>query len=109
MNVVGGCCGTTPLHTREIARAVDGLPPRRVPERSALPRYSGLDPFVIREDTGFVMVGERANVTGSAKFRRLIEADDFQGATDVALEQVRGGATSSTSTWMPTCSTPRRR
>ena len=92
VNVVGGCCGTTPQHTREIARAVDGLPPRRVPERSRLPRFSGLEPFVIREDTGFVMVGERANVTGSAKFRRLIEADDFQGATDVALEQVRGGA-----------------
>ena len=83
VNVVGGCCGTTPVHTREIARAVDGLAPRRVPERSRLPRFSGLEPFVIREDTGFVMVGERANVTGSTKFRRLIEADDFQGATDV--------------------------
>ena len=92
VNLVGGCCGTTPEHTHAIARAVAGLPPRRVPEPSRLPRFSGLDPFVIRPDTGFVVVGERANVTGSAKFRRLIEANDFSSAVDVALEQVRGGA-----------------
>jgi 5-methyltetrahydrofolate--homocysteine methyltransferase len=92
VNLVGGCCGTTPEHTREIARAVEGLRPRRVPEPLTLPRFSGLEPFVIRPETGFVVVGERTNVTGSAKFRRLIEADDFQGAVDVALEQVRGGA-----------------
>ena len=92
VNVVGGCCGTTPEHTHAIARAVEGLPPRVVPERSRRPRFSGLEPFVVREDTGFVMVGERTNVTGSARFRRLIEADDYQGAVDVALEQVRGGA-----------------
>jgi len=92
VNIVGGCCGTTPEHTREIARAVEGLPPRRVPEPSGLPRFSGLEPFVVNPDTGFVMVGERTNVTGSAKFRRLIEADQFQEAVDVALEQVRGGA-----------------
>ncbi len=92
VNLVGGCCGTTPEHTNAIARAVAGLPPRRVPEPSRLPRLSGLDPFVIRPETGFVVVGERTNVTGSAKFRRLIEANDFQGAVDVALEQVRGGA-----------------
>jgi 5-methyltetrahydrofolate--homocysteine methyltransferase len=92
VNVVGGCCGTTPEHTKEIARAVEGLPPRRVPEPIREPRFSGLEPFVIRPDTGFVVVGERTNVTGSAKFRRLIEAGDFQEAVDVALEQVRGGA-----------------
>ena len=92
VNLVGGCCGTTPDHTHAIARAVAGLPPRRVPEPSRLPRFSGLDPFVMRPDTGFVVVGERANVTGSAKFRRLVEANDFQSAVDVALEQVRGGA-----------------
>jgi 5-methyltetrahydrofolate--homocysteine methyltransferase len=92
VNVVGGCCGTTPEHVREIARSVEGLPPRRPPERSRLPRFSGLEPFVISPDTGFVVVGERTNVTGSARFRRLVEADDFQGALDVALEQVRGGA-----------------
>src|SRR4029453_19306327 len=92
VNLVGGCCGTTPEHTDAIVRAVDGLPPRRVPEGSHRPRFSGLEPFVIGPDTGFVIVGERTNVTGSARFRRLIEANDFQGAGDVALEQVRGGA-----------------
>ena len=92
VNLVGGCCGTTPEHTDAIARAVEGLPPRRVPEGSARPRFSGMEPFVIGQDTGFVIVGERTNVTGSARFRRLIEANDFQGAVDVALEQVRGGA-----------------
>jgi 5-methyltetrahydrofolate--homocysteine methyltransferase len=92
VNIVGGCCGTTPEHTHEIARAVSGLPPRQIPDKPRLPRFSGLEPFVIDPDTGFVVVGERTNVTGSARFRRLIEADDFQGAVDVALEQVRGGA-----------------
>ena len=92
VNLVGGCCGTMPEHTHAIARAVEGLPPRTVLPRSAQPRFSGLEPFMIRPDTGFVVVGERTNVTGSARFRRLIEANDFQGAVDVALEQVRGGA-----------------
>ena len=92
VNLVGGCCGTTPEHTHAIARAVEGLPPRRVPSRSTLPRFSGLEQFVIGPDTGFVIVGERTNVTGSARFRRLIEANDYQSAVDVALEQVRGGA-----------------
>jgi 5-methyltetrahydrofolate--homocysteine methyltransferase len=92
VNLVGGCCGTTPEHTLAIARAVEGLPPRVVPERSRLPRFSGLERFVVAPDTGFVVVGERTNVTGSARFRRLVESNDFQSAVDVALEQVRGGA-----------------
>ncbi|HEV2635335.1 MAG TPA: methionine synthase [Actinocrinis sp.] len=97
VNVVGGCCGTTPAHIGQIARAVAGLTPRRVPGRSApaVPartRFSGLETFEIGPDTGFVMIGERTNVTGSARFRRLIEGGDQQGAVDVALEQVRGGA-----------------
>jgi 5-methyltetrahydrofolate--homocysteine methyltransferase len=92
VNVVGGCCGTTPEHVTAIADAVRGLTPRRVPASRAATRFSGLEPFEIGPDTGFVMVGERTNVTGSARFRALIEADDFQGAVDVALEQVRGGA-----------------
>jgi len=92
VNVVGGCCGTTPDHTRAISDVTRGLAPRHLPARHAQPRFSGLEPFVIGPDTGFVMVGERTNVTGSARFRELIEADDFQGAVDVALEQVRGGA-----------------
>jgi 5-methyltetrahydrofolate--homocysteine methyltransferase len=92
VNVVGGCCGTTPDHTKAIVAAVTGLSPRDVPEHRPLTRFSGLEPFAFAEDTNFVMVGERTNVTGSARFRRLIEADDFQGALEVALDQVRGGA-----------------
>jgi 5-methyltetrahydrofolate--homocysteine methyltransferase len=92
VNAVGGCCGTTPEHVRAIAEAVSGLPPRPVPERAGAMRLSGLEPLVVGEDTGFVVIGERANVTGSARFRRLIEAGDFQGTLAVALEQVRGGA-----------------
>ncbi|MEU9832343.1 methionine synthase [Streptosporangium sp. NPDC048047] len=92
VNIVGGCCGTTPGHIERIAGAVSRLDPRRVPGPPARTRLSGLEPFEIGEDTGFVMIGERTNVTGSARFRRLIEAGDHQAAVDVALEQVRGGA-----------------
>ena len=92
VNLVGGCCGTTPEHTRAIARAVEGLPPRRVPEATRGRASPASSRSCIRPDTGFVIVGERTNVTGSARFRRLIEANDYQGAVEVALEQVRGGA-----------------
>ena len=92
VNAVGGCCGTTPEHVRAIAEAVRNIPPRRVPNRRARTSLSGLEPLAIDESTGFVVIGERTNVTGSARFRRLIEADDFQGALSVAVEQVRGGA-----------------
>ena len=92
VNVVGGCCGTTPEHTAEIVAAVRGLPPRAMPEPPRRPRFSGLEPFEIGDDTGFVMIGERTNVTGSSRFRSLVEANDYGSAVDVALEQVRGGA-----------------
>jgi 5-methyltetrahydrofolate--homocysteine methyltransferase len=92
VNVVGGCCGTTPKHVAAIRAAVDRLTPRRVPATRRASRFSGLEPFEIGAKTGFVMVGERTNVTGSARFRRLVEADDWQGAVEVALDQVRGGA-----------------
>ncbi|GII01362.1 methionine synthase [Planobispora takensis] len=92
VNIVGGCCGTTPAHIERVAAEVSGLPPRPVAAPAARTRLSGLEPFEIGPDTGFVMIGERTNVTGSARFRRLIEAGDFQAAADVALEQVRGGA-----------------
>ncbi|GLZ41916.1 methionine synthase [Actinokineospora sp. NBRC 105648] len=92
VNIVGGCCGTTPAHIARIADAARGLPPRVVPPAKPSTRFSGLEPFEIGPDTGFVMIGERTNVTGSAKFRRLIEGDNHQAAVDVALEQVRGGA-----------------
>src|SRR5436190_14522125 len=92
VNLVGGCCGTTPEHVEAIVALTQGQSPRHVPARRPAPRFSGLEPFEIGPDTGFVMIGERTNVTGSARFRRLIEADDFSGAVEVALEQVRGGA-----------------
>ncbi|MFI5930750.1 methionine synthase [Actinoplanes sp. NPDC051494] len=92
VNIVGGCCGTSPAHIKQIAGAVQGLAPRVIAAPAPATRFSGLEPFEIGPDTGFVMIGERTNVTGSAKFRRLIEGGDFQAATDVALEQVRGGA-----------------
>jgi 5-methyltetrahydrofolate--homocysteine methyltransferase len=92
VNIVGGCCGTTPAHIRSITDAIRGQTPRRVPKREQATRLSGLEPFRIFPDANFVMIGERTNVTGSARFRRLIEANDFQEAVDVALEQVRGGA-----------------
>jgi 5-methyltetrahydrofolate--homocysteine methyltransferase len=92
VNAVGSCCGSDPEFTRVIRAAVEGVPPRQVPEVPARTRFSGLEPFEIGPDTTFVMIGERTNVTGSARFRRLIEAEDYAGALDVALEQVRGGA-----------------
>ena len=92
VNIAGGCCGTTPAHIAAIAQAVRGRH-RAVPVTAGgVTRLSGLEPFEITADTGFVMIGERTNVTGSAKFRRLIEADDYQAAVTVALDQVRGGA-----------------
>ena len=92
VNIVGGCCGTSPAHTARIAAAVSGMPPRPLPAAPPRTRFSGLETFAIGPDTGFAMIGERTNVTGSRRFRRLIEGDDHQGAVDVALEQVRGGA-----------------
>ncbi len=92
VNIVGGCCGTTPAHIAQIAAAVAGLPRRELPAAPATSRFSGLEPFEIGPDTGFVMIGERTNVAGSARFRRLIEAGDNTAAVDVALQQVRGGA-----------------
>ncbi|HJP77580.1 MAG TPA: methionine synthase, partial [Pseudonocardiaceae bacterium] len=92
VNIVGGCCGTTPAHIAKIASSVQGVAPRQLPRIAGHTRFSGLEPFEIGADTGFVMIGERTNVTGSKRFRRLIESDNHQAAVDVALEQVRGGA-----------------
>ncbi len=92
VNVVGGCCGTGPAHIEQIAHAVAGLPPRQAPGPARRSRFSGLEPFEIGPDTGFALIGERTNVAGSARFRRLIEAGDYQAAADVAIQQVRGGA-----------------
>src|SRR5207247_1477131 len=95
VNIVGGCCGTTPDHIREIARAVEKLPPRVPSPESRAPRYSqfaGLETLTIRPDSNFQMIGERTNVTGSTRFARLVRAANYTEATAVALEQVQGGA-----------------
>ncbi len=92
VNVVGGCCGSTPEHIAAIAEAVRRHPPRVAPGRTPLMRLSGLEPFTLTKDIPFVNVGERTNVTGSAKFRKLITAQDYAAALDVARDQVANGA-----------------
>jgi 5-methyltetrahydrofolate--homocysteine methyltransferase len=92
VNVVGGCCGSTPEHIRAIAEAVAKHPPRKPAKVAPLMRLSGLEPFTLTEDIPFVNVGERTNVTGSARFRKLIKAGDFAAALDVARDQVANGA-----------------
>ena len=94
VNLLGGCCGTTPDHIRAVAAAVDGLPPRPVPSSNG-PResqFSGLERLTIRPDANFLMIGERTNVTGSRRFARLIKEDDYTTGAEVAVDQVRGGA-----------------
>ncbi|HVO49925.1 MAG TPA: methionine synthase, partial [Thermoanaerobaculia bacterium] len=91
VNVVGGCCGTTPEHIRAIADAVAGIPPRRVPGIPRATRLSGLEPYTLREGV-FTVVGERTNVTGSPRFAKLVLAGDYEGALAVARQQVEGGA-----------------
>jgi 5-methyltetrahydrofolate--homocysteine methyltransferase len=96
LNIVGGCCGTTPDHIAAIGRAVADLSPRPIDGSrlapDALTELAGLEPLTIRPDSNFIMIGERTNVTGSARFARLIRAGDYGAATQVALDQVRGGA-----------------
>jgi len=93
LNIVGGCCGTTPAHIAAIAAQVGRLTPRRPPQaREPFTRLAGLETLTIRPDSNFQMVGERTNVTGSARFARLIRAGNYADAAHVALEQVRNGA-----------------
>ncbi|MER9917911.1 MULTISPECIES: methionine synthase [unclassified Mesorhizobium] len=92
VNVVGGCCGSTPDHIRAIAEAVKKYPPRAIPEIERKMRLSGLEPFTLTDEIPFVNVGERTNVTGSARFRKLITAGDYVPALDVARDQVANGA-----------------
>ncbi|MEP7456247.1 methionine synthase [Phyllobacterium sp. SB3] len=92
LNIVGGCCGSTPEHIRAIAEAVGKYPPRVVPDIAVHMRLSGLEPFTLTKDIPFVNVGERTNITGSAKFRKLITAGDYATALDVARDQVANGA-----------------
>ncbi|OAT50376.1 methionine synthase [Providencia heimbachae] len=92
LNIVGGCCGTTPLHIKKMAEAVKGVAPRQLPALPVECRLSGLEPLNIGEKSLFVNVGERTNVTGSAKFKRLIKEENYQEALDVARQQVESGA-----------------
>ena len=92
LNLVGGCCGTTPDHIRAIAEAVAPHAPRVLPADDHVMRLSGLEPVAIRDDSLFVNIGERTNVTGSARFRRLIKSDDYETALEVARRQVENGA-----------------
>lgn len=92
VNMVGGCCGTTPEHISAIAEKVAEFPPRKVPEISPATRLSGLEALNIGEDAPFIMIGERTNVTGSPRFAKLIKEDDFDTALSVARQQVDNGA-----------------
>ncbi len=92
LNIVGGCCGTTPAHIRLLAEAVRGLPPRVPPRIQPCTRLSGLEPLTLRPETNFVNIGERTNVTGSPKFAKLILAGDYEGALVIARQQVENGA-----------------
>jgi 5-methyltetrahydrofolate--homocysteine methyltransferase len=92
VNIVGGCCGTTPDHIRAIARAVDGKAPRTIPAPPRHLRLAGLEAFTLTPEIPFVNVGERTNVTGSAKFRKLVTAGDYAGGLSVARDQVENGA-----------------
>ncbi len=92
LNIIGGCCGTTPEHIAAMAKAVEGVPPRRLPELPVACRLAGLEPLTIDANTLFVNVGERTNVTGSARFKRLIKEEKYNEALDVARQQVENGA-----------------
>ena len=128
VNIVGGCCGTTPDHIAAIVREVEGLAARPLPagswvgaerrpspeprarEPSTFTTFSGLEPLTIRPDSNFQMIGERTNVTGSAKFARLIKADNYtDGRAASPPSRSAAAPTSSTSTWTKACSTPSRR
>ncbi|MEK7764473.1 MAG: homocysteine S-methyltransferase family protein, partial [Nitrospirota bacterium] len=92
LNIVGGCCGTTPDHIKKIAEAVRGLKPRPIPSVAPYTRLSGLEAVTLRPDSNFVNIGERTNVTGSPAFSKLILAGDYEAALSVARQQVEGGA-----------------
>ena len=92
VNIVGGCCGSTPAHIKAIANAVTGVAPRAIPQLPKACRLSGLEPFVIDEKSLFVNIGERTNITGSARFAKLIREENYTEALEVALQQVQSGA-----------------
>ena len=92
LNVIGGCCGTTPAHIAAVAKKIKQHPKREIPTVDSLSRFSGLEPLNLTKDQGFITIGERTNVTGSPKFKKLILNDDFEGALAIARQQVEAGA-----------------
>jgi 5-methyltetrahydrofolate--homocysteine methyltransferase len=92
VNIIGGCCGTTPLHIKAMAEAVKGMAPRKIPEKKLPTSFAGLEPLIVREDFNFINIGERTNVTGSRKFARLIADGKYNEALSVAQQQVENGA-----------------
>ncbi|NNE26632.1 MAG: dihydropteroate synthase, partial [Saprospiraceae bacterium] len=92
VNIIGGCCGTTPQHIKAMAEVAKEFKPRPIPTLKNQSRFAGLEPLIVREDMNFINVGERTNVTGSKKFSRLIQSGQYQDAISVALDQVEGGA-----------------
>ena len=92
VNIVGGCCGTKPDHIAAFGKAIAGVTPRAIPEKPKYMRLSGLEPFTLTPDLNFINVGERTNITGSAKFRKLITAGDYESALEIARQQVENGA-----------------
>ena len=92
VNIIGGCCGTTPEHIGHMAKAVIGIKPRPLPLEPELPMFCGLEPLIVRPETNFINIGERTNVTGSRQFARLIKTEDYTAALAVARQQVEAGA-----------------
>ncbi|MBK8515279.1 MAG: methionine synthase [Saprospiraceae bacterium] len=92
VNIIGGCCGTTPDHIKAMAEAVKDMTPRSIPEKKKMSSYAGLEPLIVRENLNFINIGERTNVTGSRKFAKLIAENKYNEALAVALQQVESGA-----------------
>ncbi len=92
INILGGCCGTTPAHIAALAKNVAGLKPRAIPQKMEKTQFSGLEPLTVRPESNFQMIGERTNVTGSPKFSRLIKEEKFSEALEIARQQVENGA-----------------
>lgn len=92
VNIIGGCCGTTPAHIKCMAEAVEGMEPRQIGTKKKYSNYAGLEPLIVRENLNFINIGERTNVTGSKRFARLIADNNYSDALSVALQQVENGA-----------------
>jgi len=92
LNLIGGCCGTTPEHINAIKEAVQGFPPRKIPKRQKVTKLSGLEPLIINPEALFVNIGERTNIAGSARFRRLIKEENYEKALEISREQIENGA-----------------